>query len=477
MKYLNILAFGLLTIYCQSVCYSQKITAGLFSGVNYSDIHGQEIGGKWGFKPGPVQGFSLGYSFNRTLGFQTGINFSSIYYDHKLSPYDVSSQIYPVYYSPSVSSYSPSISSYSPSISSYSPEIDQSGTTDFRFLRIPLLFTVTVPLEVQFRMRAGIFFSFLQEYSNSIYYPVIEQDKPEKHDFGYVFSSGISYPCTDNLNATFDVGYLTGRKRFIENTGYRHGSSEFTIGFIYSWFIKKNNADIASKSEIDSSSEKITVTIRGGMNYSWNNGSTVTENYSAYIGPSIGFLLNFPLGQGSSFQTGFSFERKGYSIRDSSSSFYRIIKDENQIYYVDTKVQTDYAIIPALLSFPFGKSEKIILSTGPWFGFKLNARTVGTAYNEYHSGNSYQLRKTVVYDDLEKAIKDYDLGWIISCGVSIPIVKNYKVNVALQYSTGFRDVFDTSGLGSKNNPYDPGLIIRNRTFSLLLGFKIPSTDR
>jgi len=467
MKYFNALACIILAICCHSVIYSQKITAGIYSGINFSDIHGQDIGGKWSFKPGPVQGLYLGYSFNRTLGIQTGINFSSVYYDHKLSPV-ASSQIYPAY--------DFTVSSYYPVIAPYYQE---SGTMDFRFLRIPLLFTVSVPSALQFNMRAGIFFSFLQDYSLNTYnyYSSMGPDKPKKKDFGYIFSSGIGYPFNDNFKATFDIGYLTGRKRFIENVGYRHGSSEFTLGIEYTGFLKNKNAKITSNSERDSSSEKVTVTFRGGVNYSWNKGSTVTENYHGYMGPSLGFLLNFPLGKGGSFQTGFSFERKGYSIQDSSSSFYRIIKDENQRYYVDTRVQTDYAIIPALLSFPVGKSEKFFLSTGPWFGFKLNARTVGAAYDEYNSGTRYQLRKTVVYDDLEKAIKDYDIGWIFGCGASIPIVKNYKVDMALQYSTGFRDVFDKSGSGNQQNPYDPGIIIRNRTISLLLGFKIPSADR
>jgi hypothetical protein len=466
VKNISVFICIFLAIICHSTGYSQKITAGIYSGVNFSDIHGQEIGGKWSYKSGPVQGLYLGYSFNRTLGIQTGINFSTIYYDHKMSP-NVSNQIYTVYYSPSVSSYYPYIA----------PVYQESGTMDFRFLRIPLLFTVSVPSEVQFRMRAGFFFSFLNDYSYSNYYTVSEQDKPEKHDFGYIFSSGIAYPFNDNLKATFDIGYLTGRKKFIENIGYRHGSSEFTLGFAYTGFVKHKNVDIASKSESDSSSAKVTVTFRGGMNYSWNEGSATKENYYGYIGPALGISLDFPFGKGCYFKTGFSFERKGYSIKDSSSSFYRIIKDENLMYYVDTRVQTDYAIIPALLSFPLGKSDRILLSTGPWFGFKLDARTVGAVYNEYHSVTRYQLRKTVVYDDLDKAIKGYDLGWIFGCGVSVPLVKNYKVDIALQYSTGFRDVFDNSGTGEKQNIYDQGLKIRNRTISLLIGFRIPTTER
>ncbi|MFA5818040.1 MAG: outer membrane beta-barrel protein [Bacteroidales bacterium] len=460
MKQFNALVFFIMVICCHSVSYSQKITTGIYSGVNFSDIHGQEIGGKWSFKPGPVQGFNLGYSFSKTLGIQTGINFSTIYYEHKLSSFPRA--YYPVSYS--------SIAPY------YYPENEM---MDFRVLRIPLLFTVSVPSELQFRMRAGIFFSFLQDYSlnNYNYYSSRGQDKPEKHDFGYIFSSGISYPFNEYFKVTFDIGYLTGRKKFLDNYKYRHGSSEFTLGIAYTGFLKNKNANITSKTKSDSSYKKVTVTFRGGMNYSWNKGSNGEDNYCGYTGPALGFSLRVPLGGNTSFQTGLSFERKGYSIKDSSTSFYKLIQNDNQIYYVDAKVQTDYAIIPALLSFQLGESDRVFFNTGPWLGLKLNARSVGTAYIDYHSDASYQLKKTIIYEDLEKAIKDYDLGWIFGFGVSIPVIEEYKVDLTLQYSTGFRDVFDISGTGEIYNQYDKSLSIRNRTISLILGFKIPSADR
>jgi len=146
------------------------------------------------------------------------------------------------------------------------------------------------------------------------------------------------------------------------------------------------------------------------------------------------------------------------------------------MYYVNTKVQTDYAIIPALMSFPAGKSKRLFFSTGPWLGLKLNARTVGAAYNDYHSETSYQEKKTVVYDDLEKYIKNYDVGWIFGCELSIPVVKKYEADLALQYSLGFTNVFDNPESGNQQSQYDPVHIIRNRTISLVLGFRIPSTN-
>jgi len=457
MKLLYFLTCVVLVIFSNSVTYSQRISIGIYDGVNYSDIHRQDIGGKWSPKPGPVVGFNFGYSFNKSIGVETGIGFSSVYYEHK-------TYSYPYYPSPLYSSMLPVYLQSS------------NGTMNFSFVRIPFLFKVSVPSTLSFNMRAGIFYSSSQNYSlNTPYYYPGFPENPKKSDFGYMFSSGISYPLSDKYKASFDVSYLTGRNKFLENYNYRHGSSEFTLGVTYTGFHK--DAEINSKDELDFSNNKVSVIVRGGINYSWNKASAEVGKYYGYTGLMAGFSVNFPFGQGAYFQTGFSFDRKGYSIKDSSSSFYRLILDKNQIYYVDTRIQIDYAIIPALLNFPLGNSQHLFFSTGPWLGFKLNSRTVGTAYNEYHSETSYLLRETIVYDDLERLIKGYDLGWIFGIHLSIPVIRNHNIEMALQYSSSFRDVFDTSGFVKNQNPYDPVLSIRNRTISLVLGYKIPLADR
>jgi Outer membrane protein beta-barrel domain len=462
MKYYRYFILLFLINHCTLVSYSQKITTGISSGVNFSDIHGQETGGKWKSKPGPVQGFYLGYSFNKSIGIQTGIDFSAIYYEHRSTSYP--GKQYPIplevdYFGPAF----------------YYSNDDK---MDFRFLRVPLLFTVSVPGTMQFNMRAGLFFSFLQDYSLNTYYYYSSMGliRPKKKDFGYIFSSGFSYPLNDKFRATLNGAYLTGRKEFLENSNYRHGSSEFTLGFEYTGFLKNKNTPVTSPNTPDSSLGKITVRIVAGADLSWNSHTGAGKKYSPAFGPSFGFLIDFPLNKKTSFKTGFSFERKGYSLNDSSSSFFEYLKNPNLIYNVDSRVQIDYAIIPVLLSTRAGKSDRIFLSTGPWLGLKLNARNVGVAYDETRSGSGYTLRETVIYDDLEKLIKNYDLGWIFGFGASLPVVKNYKVDLSVQYSIGFRDVYNNPGTGTSQSEY-PTHSIKNRTISLLLGFMIPSTDR
>jgi len=222
--------FSFLIFFCSASGYSQKITTGIYSGVNFSDIHGQDIGGKWKAKSGPVQGFNLGYSFNRTIGIQTGINLSTVYYEHK-------TLAYPTIRDPLID-YELTNSLFDRLANPYvNPD---NFNMDFRFLRIPLLFTVSVPNTLQFEMHAGIYVSFLNDWNlNNLYY-YDNMDKPARHDFGYIFSSGLSYPFNDNFKAILNASYNTGRRKFLDNYLYRHGSSEFTIGVAYTGFNKNN---------------------------------------------------------------------------------------------------------------------------------------------------------------------------------------------------------------------------------------------
>ena len=450
----------LLFFCCTTISYSQHFSAGLSSGINFSDIHGQLPVGKWKFMPGSVQNIYLNYSLNKNYGIQTGISYYSINYSHKYSD----DNSYPIYYQFTTSDM-------------IGPYYRSNEMMDFRFLRIPLLFTLSIPAKIQFRMKAGMFVSFLQSYNLNLYYPPVSQPKAEKHDYGYLFSSGLSYPFAENFLATFDVSYFTARKKFLEGYSYRHGGSEFSFGVEYTGFLKKKKNHSITINSNDSLSSKISVTLVAGSAYSWRMKTRGEGNYGGTASSMVGFELHFPVGKGGYFQTGLILERMGYSVKDSTSSFYKILSKDSQNYYANTKVQIDYVVIPALIAFPIGKRNGLIFKTGPWLGLKMNARTVGKAYINYHSDNYYQLKESIVYDDMEKMFKSYDIGWIAGCGVSVPVIKNYKADLELLYTAGFRDVFDHSGEAVQANPYTPAFSVNNRTISLLIGFKIPVSNK
>jgi hypothetical protein len=234
---------------------------------------------------------------------------------------------------------------------------------------------------------------------------------------------------------------------------------------------RENETNINPKSVGDSSSKEITITFRGGLNVSWNGINKDRGKYSSSFGPSLGFAVNFPLGKRFSFISGVSFERKGYSMKDSSVMFYMYMKG-TPMYNVDTKVVAEYAVIPLLISFPIGKLHSIFFNTGPWLGLKLDARNVGVAYTGMHSESNYKLWKNIVNDDFERYIKNTDLGWIFSTGATLPLFNEYKVNLSVQYSAGFENVYDKTPV-SHMRPL-ANYMIRNRTISFLIGFTIPT---
>ena len=452
MKSYSCLFCLLLLISSKSVSYSQKISAGVYSGVNFSDIHGQENSGRWYHKPGPVQGVSLEYSFNRYLGLQSGLNFTTIYYESRtyfegyINFYPLNSYPYPF------------------------PDHYFTTKMDFSFIRVPLMLNFSIPSAVRFDLKAGLFYSHLTNKSayDGYYDPV-----PVKNDLGYIFSSVISYPVTENFKASFSAGYSKGWHAIYDDTDLRHASSEFTLGLSYNGFLRNKKPQAGTKHSSDTLNRKLTLEFQGGINVSWNSHQPDKENYSAIMGPSIGFVLDYRLDRSVSLQTGVSFERKGYSFRDSSTIYYLSYHEGSPVYDVDSRVEIDYIVIPLLLNFKIGKS--VFLNTGPWLGLQLNSRCTGTAYDEFNSGSGYVLRKTVIYDDMEKIIRDNDAGWIFSGGVSLPLRNNYRVSMALRYSTGFVNVFDQATAG-----YDhygaPDLSIRNGTISFLIGLKIPPSD-
>jgi hypothetical protein len=459
MKYIRTFLITILLFGIQKVLLSQGFSAEIYSGTNFSNIHGQTFGGKWKSKPGTSAGLNINYSLSKVAGFQTGMNFSTVYYEHVTQQFYY--PWYPAYYD---------ISNYTP-MDIIAPYYPVNSNTNFSLIRVPLLFTVSVPTTLQFTMRAGIYYSFMTGHNVNTYsyYYYGQENKVEKHDFGYIFSSGLSYPLSDKFSASFNASIITGRKPFIENYPYKHGSSEFTLGLQYMGFLKKSESHGSSDS-----SKRVIVTLLGGIDYSWNGGNEPNGDYNGTTGPYLGFSLKFPLGHKAFFQTGFAFERKGFSMKDSSNVFYRITDRPGIRYYADTKVQVDYAIIPALFTFSLGEKDHVFISTGPWLGMKLNARNVGTAYNDQRSTVSYQLVKTKVYDDIEEYVAKTDAGWIFAIGGNIPVLKN-ELEISLQYSGGFKDVF--TGTNDLESPADPGLILKNRTVSLVLGIRLPYSKK
>ncbi len=452
MKQYYALICFFIVISCNSVSYSQGLSAGFFSGMNISDIHGNSYSGKWKFKPGPVQGVFLDYNPGRIIGFSTGMNYSTIYYEHKFYTYGES-----IYYGLSSSSFFPG------------PYYSPNEVMDFSFITIPAQLKFTIPSKPSLNLSAGVFWSFVQDHNMNSYY---HNNEVEKKDFGFIYSAGLSYPFSNDFDVLLRVRYLSGRKNFLEFPDYRHGSIDFNLGVSFNGFLNGSDRN-NKKEENDSSLSKLRLVYFGGTDLSWNSPGNSEGNYSVSLGPSAGFRLDIPVGSKTEFRTGLSFERTGYSLRDSSDVFYGYNINDGAEYLVDTKTTIDYIEIPALLKFNIGRSNICYLSTGPYLAIKLNARSTGEAFSNEESSSMYRHVRTVVYDDLEKLIKDNDTGWTLGSGITIPVFGKFHAEVGLQYKFGFRDVFDGSSFSESDEYENMKSLIRNRSLSFHIGLKMP----
>jgi len=450
-KLKSFLIFIFLILFC-SPGWSQMLTAGYYGGVNFSDIHGGNGEGKWKYKPGPVQGLYLDYSFNRILGFRTGVNYSTINYE-RVNIYQ-GSEYYPLGYS-----------------SSFWPWPYYSGNelSDFSFLTIPAQIRLSVPSVPRLDLMAGIYDAFLIDHSGSYYSGAYQ---PSKEDFGYIYSMGLSFPLADKLEATINARYTTGRNRMNNYDFEWHGSMDFTFGVAWNGILKNKNDKVRYQNQ-DSVSEKIYLIYKGGVNASWNSGEKNYDKYSLNIGPSLGLLVNFRLSPTVSFQTGVSFDRTGYSLKDSSDSFNRYLITDDAYYYVDTKTSVDYLTIPLLINFQIGDQGRFYINTGPYAGIKLNARCKGTVFYNSAGQGSYNRYKRTINDDLESAIKDNDFGWLIGGGMSIPIFKRFTVDLGLQYRRGFGEVFERSYLPEYDAFLSRETVFENSSVSFQIGLRVP----
>lgn len=432
-----------------SVTYAQSLSAGIFSGLNISDIQGNSIEGKWSFLPGTSQGVFLDYSFNSYIGVHSGIKYSYLHYRH-LGYFNPASGVY------------------------VSPVTEE---MDFNYLTLPLQLRFTTPSKPQVYVSAGLYYSFLTDHFLMNKYSYHE---PEKNDFGYIYSTGISFPLSNTITSSLNVSYLTGRKQFIdpsvwrrEPSAWRHGSTEFTMGLAYNGFLK-NRKNNKHENTNDTIADRIYVTYRGGMNVSWNSGRYFKEKYSYGTGLSLGFAVNYKWSERYSLQTGISFERVGFSNIDSSKSMYRYAPYGDKTYDLDTKTEIDYVIIPLLINLNAGRSGNLFFNTGPYLGVKVNARCHGVAIYSSDSENFYYLKRVTVNDDISGLINSNDFGWIFGSGLTLPVSDKWLIDFGLQYRAGFMDISDRSFESGFLKTDSKESILRNGAVTFQIGVRIPA---
>ena len=435
------------------VTYSQDLSVGFRSGINFSDIHGNFPIGKWEFKPGPSQGFFADYSLTPVISLKGAIAYSTIYYEYH--PYAGG---YNIPLANMLSSYTPDYAIW------YYPIKEM---MNFSYLTIPVQLGLTIPSSPDLTLSAGAYYSLMVDHT---FQNVYSDTEVKKGDIGFVYSAGIDYPVSDRLEASLSLSYLAGRREFIKDSRYRNGRGELSFGLSYDLVPGKSNY---RSTDSDTLNKKIFLVYRAGTGVSWNSGTVNREKYSPLAAYSVGFDVGFMLSPNMYFRTGLSFDRQGFALRDSSDMFHRYYIEGAADYAVDTRISADYVVIPALLEYQAGKKIKYYFNAGPYLGVKLNARAAGKAISFEVGEGYYSLEEITVYDDTGSIIFDNDIGWIAGMGMVIPLRGNSMFDIGMKYRHGFSEVYDITEAEGERFDGDEGTFIRNSLLTLNFGLRVP----
>jgi hypothetical protein len=458
MKHLTIPCVLILMTISLPGLKAQKFTVGAGSGINFSDIHNAEASGNWKPKPGPSAGLFVRWSLTPVLGLQTGLDYSTVYYEYHPYLTDPGPIFYPMSYS---SMYPDPRFIMIPYIKDF----------NHSFLSFPLQVTMTVPSVPSMTLGAGMFWSAVIDQDWNYSYGT--EDFVSDSDYGYTFSLSLDYPVTERLDLFTRAGYVTGRKMFSGGRDYRHGYSDLIAGLSF-----RLGGGGADEAPVDGSGEELNENIRlswfAGAALSWNSGNVTDAGYTSYAGPSAGFSVGFRLGDSNTrFTTGLTLERVGYSMRDSSNSYYRYDGSNQPYYFADTRTSSDYAVIPALLSFSIGEKDVLSLSTGPWFAARLNSQCRGLAVNESSSNGYFRRTEVTVNDDITEYTRRNDFGWMIGADLSVPLRNNAGFYLGLKFRQGIPETMNRENAGIPGDTLEKQIYMRNSVVSHQAGLTVP----
>jgi opacity protein-like surface antigen len=459
------LFFCFLLAIISPVSLAQRFSFGEYTGVNFSNLHGNLLSNKWLPKVGPNTGLFVEYSLNKSFSLQSEVDYITHYYEMK-SYYKQYTG--PIYNDDLIHNYILNSIDYPYYQYKY----------DFSFLRFPLLIKYKTPTRLQLGLGVGMFYSVLlnDDLTKAERDAAKNEDRriyPPKHDWGYIFSADLSYPITREIRF-FVTGRITsGQKVFIESVKGENGSSELGFGLKYTPKSRKDKINDYIKTSPDSSFTRCFIRPVAGLLVGWNSSSRKAGNYSAKTGSSIGAAFEYKLDKTVSLQSGVLFERKGYALSDSSLYYHRIATDDRYTEKkVDTKTELDYVTIPLNLKFSFGDPFTFYFDFGLYTGFKVNALCHGTAIEKSSSAYGYSLQKININDAVEGNYHDIDFGYQTGLGFQFPFRKNLKFDIGITYSASFSPIINKTDENSGEYSNDD-VSIKNGSVALQFGLQIP----
>ncbi|MDP3914307.1 MAG: outer membrane beta-barrel protein [Bacteroidota bacterium] len=449
---------------------AQRFTFGEYTGVNFSNLHGNLTSNKWESKAGPSAGFFIEYKLGRLFAVQSEIGFISQYYEMKT--YE-QKNYYPVGIPYDYSS------SYQPISGRIAPPYYELSNWDFSFLRFPLILKYQTPTRLQLGAGGGLFYSVLMndERTKAERKSGLESGHPvypSTHDWGYLFVADLSYPVTKELRLFLAGRLSTGKKVFIERYSAKNGASELLFGIKFT--PERRDPKVQEKYNIsvpDTSFSRCYLKSGLGVTMAWNPVKKLLGNYSEKFGANAGLIFGYRLDKTVSLQTGFQFQQKGYAFSDSSYYNHRYATDlKKSGQFVDSNVNLDYMTVPLNVNFSFGEKIALYVDLGIYAEFLLNANCTGTTIKEYRNGSDYRKEKHNLHDAVEGYYEPVDFGFLGGMGIQFPFRDKIKFDLGIQYANGSKNILKKPGEYNFKGYYDDQSF-KNRSLSLKFGLQIP----
>ena len=410
--------------------FSQRLTFGIESGINFSNLHKTYDYDRFDAMPGPVNGIATRYQLGNWFNIQSGINFTTLYFSES------SSYAYYDYY------YQTGLSSSSIT----APDYTHLQTSKFSFLRLPLLIKFRTPGRVNFEIGGGAYYSFLtnDEFrgkDRDIYTKeFIDENFPKMNDWGWVLESSLNYNINNRWSIFTSARITYGHEKYYENVEGKLGSTEFLLGVGYAPF-KANNYALVP----DSIGENLTLLPFSGFLISKVRTDANKGEYRYLIGFSSGVSLKFRVGPNASFLTGAWYERKGYNLDYPGNymAFYQPSPDDN---YSDMQsdVQLDYLTIPFLMDINFGRKIMNHVNFGAYFSLLQNVFAEGVNTISTNYSNGYRISKEYFNESLDEWFENVDAGFVLAYRIDVPLWDWASTFYSVNYAIGINNILNQS---------------------------------
>jgi len=453
-----LLCFALIWLSIQSLS-AQKLTVGVESGINYSNLRKSLDEMRFSPQPGPLNSVVVKYTPINWLTIQTGATHVSHYFNEHNNY---------IYYD-NYGQYFPSLTD------NILPTYYYVENSNFSFLRIPLLVKFRTPGLVNFEIGGGAYYSFLtnDEFrgKDSDFYTKEYRDEyfPPMHDWGWILASTVNYNI-NNQWSVFVSGQVTyGHETYFENVKGKMGSSEVTLGIGYKPFNTKKQIEIP-----DSIGRKISVLPHTGINISQGKSNKEGSSYKPSVGFSSGVSLIYLLSNNFSITTGAWYDRKGYNLDYAGyQSAVCIPTNDQPERHIKSEVQLDYLTIPMLMDISFGKRIVNHINLGAYFSLLQNAFAEGERISKNDFGQGYQINKQYFNESLDLCFNNSDVGFLAAYRVDVPVFKWGNAFISVNQSIGFKNILDDSVEAKTKYQFIYDQKLRNWSTGVNLGLSIP----